>query len=84
MRSDVPLAMIDNRVRGSQLVGSISRLMKIYRNNECITLPSEASISFTGQSRTEATKQYAGALLDDAPGYQAKLTTAEDCGNVRL
>jgi hypothetical protein len=54
MRSDEPLTMINNRVRGPQLVWSISGLTKTYMNT---TLPSEASRSFTGQSRTEAMKQ---------------------------
>jgi hypothetical protein len=43
MRSDEPLSMIDDRVRGPQLVWSISGLTKKYVNSGC-TYPSIRSI----------------------------------------
>lgn len=39
------------------------------------TLPVAASKSFTGQSRTEATKQKVAGVSADADGYQAKSST---------
>ena len=46
------------------------------------TLPSLPSNNLTGQSLTDATKQNAGKLCRDAPGYHVKSTIGADCGNV--
>jgi len=55
---NMPLAMINNWVRGSQLAGVDQRWDENHRSSRYTTLPSEASRSFTGQSCTEAIKQY--------------------------
>jgi len=46
------------------------------------TLPSFASNSFTGHSRTDATKQYEGGLYRDALGYHTKSTMGDGWGRV--
>lgn len=43
-----------------------------------VTLPEDASISFTGQSRTDATKQYVAGSRLDAEGYHIPPRTAAD------
>ena len=59
---------------------------KVKRGYQATSSPrtrlSRPSNSLTGQSLTEATKQKAGGLCCDAPGYHAKSTIGADCGNV--
>lgn len=43
------------------------------------TLPSDASSSFTGPSRTAATKQYDAGWVGDADGNHAVLRTGAAC-----
>lgn len=46
--------------------------MQILQKPELCTLPSDASSSFTGVSRTDATKQNDAGLVGVAVGYQIK------------
>ena len=50
----------------------MNKVIPVYIRSMCHTLPSDASSSFTGHSRTDVTKQYEAGSRGDAAGYQAK------------
>ena len=52
------------------------------QKEETRTLPSEASNNFTGQSRTDATKQYTLGSEEVADGNQVVSRTGAACENV--
>jgi hypothetical protein len=62
-------------------VSDVALKLQCGRGPERLTLPSEASNSFTGHSRTEATKQNEAGSRGDAVGYQTKSSTGAAWGN---
>lgn len=84
MWSNLSFAMVNYFIRGPQL--SIMKVITNHARNNIfesrLTLPSEASSSWTGDSRTEATKQNADASRGVARGYQMKSRMGAARGNI--
>lgn len=84
MRCDVSFAVIDDGIRCTKLMSRVKRGWghRYQVRSTARTLPSLPSNNLTGQSLTEVTKQNAGGLCRDAPGYHVKSTIGAGCGNV--
>ena len=80
MWSNLSFAMVDNLIRGSQLSNMIVTT-NIYFSKNRLTRPSEASSNWTGDSRTDATKQNVDASRGVARGYQMKSRMGAARGN---
>lgn len=82
----MPLPVIDDLVRRSQLEThtAIKNLPLRTENQRNVhTLPSAASRSLTGVSRTDATKQNDAGSRVVANGYHAKSNIGAGCGSRR-
>jgi hypothetical protein len=81
--------MVDNLIRGPQLSIVIvtgnhaaGLLNLLYFSGNRLTLPSEASSNWTGDSRTDATKQNDDTSRGVARGYQMKSRMGAARGNM--
>ena len=80
MWSNLSFAMVDTLIRGSQLFNMIVTTCIYFSENQ-LTLPSEASSNWIGDSRTDATKQNVDASRGVARGYQMKSRMGAARGN---
>lgn len=85
MWSNLSFAMVDNLIRGPELSNMIVTINRatgvIFFFENWLTLPSEASSNWTGDSRTDATKQNDDASRGVARGYQIKSRMGAARGN---
>jgi hypothetical protein len=86
--SNLSFAMVDYLIRGTQLSimivtsNSLAGLLNLFFLSEIrLTLASEASSNWTGDSRTDATKQNDDASRGEARGYQMKSRMGAARGN---
>lgn len=83
MGRNMPLSMVNDPVGSTELQRG-----NVYENSQnngtlLLTLPSDPSSNFTGQSLTEARKQKAEGSSGIAVGYHSVPRTFPDCGNRR-
>jgi hypothetical protein len=84
--SNLSFAMVDNLIRGPELSNMIVTINRANREllllfENWLTLPSEASSNWTGDSRTDATKQNDDESRGVARGYQIKSRMGAARGN---